>query len=380
MSQKMSQNIFNYATSELSQDAFLSLLIAWFDSDKKELQEISKDFINALYNEYFKSNTVLDIESVKIKQQYFKIDIYFEVKEINGNIIPFIIEDKTWTEPHSKQLNRYVDKVAKAVANIKKNKIVKIFFKTGHITEKDKFDTQNIYYADKVEQEEYIKLIPYYYKIIDIQWMWKFISKYHIDHFIFNQYVAFIQKEFYSAMYDINTDTKKELKDWGYSDVWKGHVQYQIVEYIKSNLLKTGAVENKNKIRYVRNGKAWNTWWTFYEEAKQYGIFFKIVNLNGKRRIRLVEYSYKNTTPEEKKKSLTENIEICHNILDNNSYGNIECGNKKKYQVNSGKNKGTIVRESEIANLNLDNDLSLLANAQIFSEFINQFLVKKSSS
>ena len=27
---KMSQNIFQYATSELSQDAFISLIIAWF--------------------------------------------------------------------------------------------------------------------------------------------------------------------------------------------------------------------------------------------------------------------------------------------------------------------------------------------------------------
>jgi len=192
MSQNMSQNIFNYATSELSQDAFLSLLIAWFDSGDSKLEQISKDFINSLYNEYFKSNIVLDIESIKLIQQYFKIDVYFEITEKNGNVIPFIIEDKTWTESHSGQLKRYVDKVASK--NIAKDKIVKIFFKTGHITEKDKFDTQNIYYSNNSEQDAYYKNVPYYYKILDVQWMWKFISKYQIDNVIFNQYVDFIQK------------------------------------------------------------------------------------------------------------------------------------------------------------------------------------------
>ena len=378
MSQEMSQNIFNYATSELSQDAFISLLIAWFYNEDSKLQEVSKDFINSLYNEYFKSNTVLDIESIKIIQQHFKIDVYFEVTEKNGNVIPFIIEDKTWTEPHSGQLKRYVDRVKSNKKIIDKDKIVKIFFKTGHITEKDIYDTKDIYYTNETYSNDYHKVEPYYYKILDIQWMWGFISKYQVNNVIFNQYVDFIKEEFYSAMYDIDTDTKKELKDWEYEDARKGHVQYQIVEYIKANLLKTGYVVNKHNISYVRNGKAWNTWWTLYEEPNQYGIFFKIVHLNKKRRIRLVEYSYKNTiNAEDKKKSLTENIDICHKILEENSYIGIECGDKKKYQVNSGKNKGKIIRESEIANLNLGNELTLLQNAQIFSKFIEQFLQKK---
>ncbi|MCK5536221.1 MAG: PD-(D/E)XK nuclease family protein [Bacteroidales bacterium] len=375
MSQNMSQNIFNYATSELSQDAFLSLLVAWFDSGDSKLEQISKDFINSLYNEYFKSDIVLDIESIKLIQQHFKIDVYFEITEKNGNVIPFIIEDKTWTESHSGQLKRYVDKVASK--NIDKDKIVKIFFKTGHITEKDKFDTQNIYYSNNPQQDKYYKNVPYYYKILDVQWMWNFISKYQVDNVIFNQYVDFIQKEFYSKMYDIKTHTKKELKDWKYGDAREGYVQYQIIEYIKFTVLKTGDVVNKNKIGYVRNGKAWNTWWTFYDEPEQYGIFFKVVHLNGARRIRLVEYSYINTTPEQKQKSLAENINICRKILENDNYANIACGNEKKYQVNSGKNKGKIVRESEIANLNLKNELTLLKNSQIFSKFLEEFIDKK---
>ena len=376
MSQTMSQNIFDYATSELSQDAFISLLVAWFDSGNSELEAVSKDFINSLYNEYFKSSIVLNIKSIKLKQQHFKIDVYFEVQEENGNIIPFIIEDKTWTEPHSEQLKRYVNRVAKSTG-IEKDKIVKIFFKTGHITEKDKYDTQNMHCVNNTQKDEYHNNVPYYYKILDVQWMWKFISKYQVDNVIFNQYVDFIQKEFYSKIYDVNNNLKKELKDWEYDNVKDGYVQYSIIENIKNSLLKKGIIENKNKIGYVRNGKAWNTWWTFYEEENQYGIFFKIVPIGKKWRIRLVEYSYKNTTSEEKEKSLTENIKICNKILEDGNNNHIECSARINYQVNSGKNKGKIVRESEIVNLNLDNELTLVQNAQMFSEFIGDFLAYK---
>lgn len=114
--EKLSQNIFHYAKSELSQDAFISLLIAWFDSDDEELREISKDFINSLYKEYTKkfsekNDNLLNIQSIKIKQQHFKIDVYFEIECQNRDIVAFIIEDKIWTEPHSKQLKRYVKNV-----------------------------------------------------------------------------------------------------------------------------------------------------------------------------------------------------------------------------------------------------------------------------
>ena len=86
MSNKMSQNIFNYATSELSQDAFISLLVAWFDGEDKKLQEISKDFINSVYNEYFQSTVDLNIETIKLKQCPWRLSSRSTVKyEIIGN-------------------------------------------------------------------------------------------------------------------------------------------------------------------------------------------------------------------------------------------------------------------------------------------------------
>ena len=262
---KMSQNIFQYATSELSQDAFISLIIAWFDSENKDLKKISEDFINALYNEYFGSDRVLEIAGIEIKQQHYKIDVYFEVTCKNGEKIPFIIEDKIWTEPHSNQLARYVTKVAERLGMVKnEEKIVKIFYKTGHVTEKDIYDTGNKTFKNKVLENTYRESVPYQYKIMDTKWMWKFMSSHKVDHYIFNDYFEFLEEDFYRKMYDEDTGKKKGLQDWEYDDLKEGFVQYAVIEQIKSNLLKQGVANDKNRIRYTRNGKMWNTWWTFY--------------------------------------------------------------------------------------------------------------------
>ncbi len=148
MSEKMSQNIFDYATSELSQDAFISLIIGWFDSEDQKLHKLSESFIQELYKKYQidmmenYDKTSLIIKSVKLRQQHHKIDVYFEV-ETDKKTIPFIIEDKTWTEPHSKQLIRYVEAISKKYPT---DDIVKVFFKIGHITEKDKKETSKAKY------------------------------------------------------------------------------------------------------------------------------------------------------------------------------------------------------------------------------------------
>ena len=360
MSQRLSQNIFQYATSELSQDAFICLVIAWFDSDDKELQNISCDFVNLLYNEYFESEVVLDIESINIIKQHFKIDVYFEVIEKNGNRIPFIIEDKTWTQPHSKQLQRYADKVAKNT-KIEKDKIVKIFFKTGHITEKDIYET-------KIEK----------YKIMDIKKIWSFFSKYKTDNIIYNDFVDFIERNYYSEMYYKTNGIKKEIKDWTPEDSKKGFVQYAIIETIKKNLLVKNLANDANKISYTKNGKNWSTWWTFYSEHSQYILFIKIVQISRTYKIRLIEYSKKDTTIEQKENTLSKHIKICNSILNDSAFDSIQCG-KLKYMINSGKSKGALVRESEIASMDLNNDLTLIESTRIFSKFLEKFLEYKNN-
>ncbi|UPT76674.1 PD-(D/E)XK nuclease family protein [Sulfurovum sp. XGS-02] len=342
MSQGMSQNIFDYATSELSQDAFISLLIGWFDNEEEELHELSKDFISELYTKY-QINMIgnhnakdLEIKSVKLRQQYHKIDVYFEV-ETDEETIPFIIEDKTWTEPHSDQLLRYTKKVSKDNA-------VKVFFKTGHITEKDRNETKKASYI-----------------ILDTLWLYDFLKNYHnINNLILKDYIDYIERNFYNKLYKNNS--KKELEDWEYTDAKEGYVQYAILEKIKH--LTLGHNEPiPEYIRFTRNGKRWDTWWTCHL-ANDFSIFVKMKQLKEGHCLRLMEYSKKDFTLESKTDSLNKNIEITNNILKSIENSNIRVNKKPRYKA----------RESEIAIMNLSDPNSLEDAVKEFSVFLKKFI------
>ena len=112
-------NIFNFATSELSQDAFICWLCNWvnFDDndlseDKKKLKELATDFIEKM------SGEKLGDRKVNINRQYQKIDVLLEIQNKTEFItkedekIPVvdmyvIIEDKVGTGLHSNQIERY---------------------------------------------------------------------------------------------------------------------------------------------------------------------------------------------------------------------------------------------------------------------------------
>lgn len=64
------KNIFDFATKELSQDAFLSWFIA--GCNEPEISEYSYEFINFLTGYHF---NVGDIKKVTIKQQCGGIDV-----------------------------------------------------------------------------------------------------------------------------------------------------------------------------------------------------------------------------------------------------------------------------------------------------------------
>ncbi len=361
---KMSQNIFNYATSELSQDAFISLLVSWFNSKDSELIKISKDFINSLYNTYFEDNRVLKIKSVKLIQQYHKIDVYFQIVVDADETIKFIIEDKTWTEPHSDQLNRYVQKISgnrdyPEKETEKCKNIVKIFFKTGHITEKDWAITRKSGY-----------------RILDTKWINDFLTKPKfdkIDHYIFISYKEFIAEEFYKKLY--YNGVRKELKDLKYNNPLEGYVQYEVIYEIKQYIVNRFNLNIKQYIRFTRNGKRWNTWWTFFDDPKKgYKLFIKIASIKHKYRIRLIEYSTKKgLLPEEKEKSLDANIQLCSQVKVDGKFQNINIVEKKNHKTKSGK----LVKESEMAHLNLTNKKSLIDNMSEFQQFLEAFLEKK---
>lgn len=102
----MRANLFDYATSELSQDAVLCWMAHWADPALEpidpSLHRLGVSFLNRMVALHGKE--ISPVQTLNIKKQFKNMDI---VVEINGSII-ICIEDKRGSKEHSNQLTRYV--------------------------------------------------------------------------------------------------------------------------------------------------------------------------------------------------------------------------------------------------------------------------------
>jgi len=121
-------NIFNYATSELSQDAIIAYILEWAKIENKivneDLHNLGIEFIDSLFNNYKKFDKPSTYHKIEIKKQYKNIDILC----IINDEYPIIIEDKTNTKNHSNQLEIYLNEIKK---DFHDHRILSIYFKTG---------------------------------------------------------------------------------------------------------------------------------------------------------------------------------------------------------------------------------------------------------
>ncbi len=120
-------NLFSYATSELSQDAFICWLLSWASPKHKDvdkgLHKCAVYFINALFEKHSKEAPE-KFEKIEIFKQDYNIDVLCIV---NGNYA-ILIEDKTGTTNHSNQLVRYLEEIKKR--SYEEENILPIYFKT----------------------------------------------------------------------------------------------------------------------------------------------------------------------------------------------------------------------------------------------------------
>ena len=132
-------NLFSFATKELSQDAIIAWLInksCVNETDETdETDDTGRDFLCNLMgweiSEEFKITNVI--------RQYKSIDVFVEIEKDNRKEA-IIIEDKTDTFLHDFQMLKYIGKIAeeKEKGRIKYNKIHFVLVKTGDIPEIEK--------------------------------------------------------------------------------------------------------------------------------------------------------------------------------------------------------------------------------------------------
>ncbi|WP_322053239.1 PD-(D/E)XK nuclease family protein [Paraburkholderia bannensis] len=103
----MRPNLFKYATSELSQDAFICWLLDAADSKYQnacpELCALGQAFLSLIFSRHTDAPAPERIETVEIHRQKARIDILCWV---NRDIV-IVIEDKVGTEQSPGQLRRY---------------------------------------------------------------------------------------------------------------------------------------------------------------------------------------------------------------------------------------------------------------------------------
>lgn len=121
-------NIFDYAPSELSQDAFICWLLSWSSPEAMTLNaalyEVSHRLLQAFFNKHNKSIPA-HIEKCEVKKQYQSIDILVLIND--SILIP--IEDKIHSREHSDQLPRYLQ-LLKEEGHPEQN-ILPIYLQTG---------------------------------------------------------------------------------------------------------------------------------------------------------------------------------------------------------------------------------------------------------
>lgn len=96
-------NIFQIATKELSQDAFLTWMLKWAAPEQREndpgLHKCARQFVIML----LKESSDFRITSLEAGRQWNNVDVWAEI----NNEILLIIEDKKYATEHGNQLDTY---------------------------------------------------------------------------------------------------------------------------------------------------------------------------------------------------------------------------------------------------------------------------------
>jgi hypothetical protein len=165
----MTPNLFTFATSELSQDAFFAWLLSWANIDSDPgLKACALDLLRAWTG---KQDLELEGQSpVQIKRQFEKIDLLVLV---NGKYA-IVVEDKTETAQHSGQLSRYKEAVDK---HYPKHDRYFIYLKSGN-------DCHFSYYT--VEKENY--------RVFNRKHMLEILRPNRSSNNIYGDFVAYIKQ------------------------------------------------------------------------------------------------------------------------------------------------------------------------------------------
>lgn len=264
----MKNNLFQWATSELSQDAFICWLMSYAMEGAKQdasLKACAQAFVRKFLqlkdeNAAIVVNNIERQVSVKDKEQKKRnIDVLLTV---NGKY-KIIVEDKTYTSEHDDQLQVYKDAITDLYP---KHTVVGVYYKTGFQSDYEIVDKAG--YC-QIGLAEIVKLLGEY--------------KDKTTNVIFNDYCEYLT--------DLHTKAEQfkslPIQNWDWQQIY-GFYNYLIKEKFLS---KYGF--NKTNFDYVANpAGGFDGFWTSKEEhyvytsdqgSLKYEIYLLLQFSNGKK-------------------------------------------------------------------------------------------------
>lgn len=275
----MVNNLFTYATKELSQDAFICWLCSFAINETECKDNALKKCAEALLCEFIGADKGSNIKLIKIRKQVKNIDVLLTVEYL-GKTYEIIVEDKVFTSEHDDQLNRYKNVLKKECPE---DALKCIYYKTGF-------------------QSDYSNVKKAGYKIFDRARILELFKPYRDS----TQNTIFLDYYDYWENYETITNSYRETDlehwdDWRQINGFFDEMQSELTSHDDKHWAGYGWVNN-------RGGGFWGFW---------YGINDDVI------------------VTDEEKAALYLQLEISWNDS-NNSYDRDIC---LKYEIRDEKNK-----------------------------------------
>ena len=182
------KNLFDYATKELSQDAFLRWLFENHNCENESVKKACRKLFDSFTENKFQNKTITELTTVA---QWKKIDVSVWFK-VDGEEYLIVIEDKTGSGIHDDQLTKYYEEIQNHNDYWKKRgedyrterylenekNIFKVFYKTNII---DQWERDN---AEKSGWKN----------IYDINSIYTLFSNIDTDNEVLGYYIDYIKK------------------------------------------------------------------------------------------------------------------------------------------------------------------------------------------
>ena len=282
-------NIFKYATSELSQDAVICWILSFYNDKNSKLYNLAKELLSSFVELETEDN------KIEIKQQFYKTDILIHFPNTKKVVI---IEDKTYTSEHDEQIAKYVEKISKS-DKYKGCKIYVVYFKTGFYYDNDKLVE---YKCQNTKDNKFAG-----FKSIHGEDFQKILQKYKNIDATLDMYIEYLDNliKWY--------DTYGKFDDISHERFWDWNVaQYYIAQY---NLMREIFPEekwnkdDKSKLYMIYSGSSRGRPWTEIKilNGTDHKVFWRIDTDNKGPYLSLRYYNpYDKDNDEERRKHTNE--------------------------------------------------------------------------